>query len=182
MSKLASASFSVVSIAFIITSIIFTFLGSYAFLVPPATLVEYNQAVDLVSSINFLFNNILLNPQPHLLLTFFIWGLSLFLVSLQLDKMEQAFLLPLLAIVLTILLSFLVSIFGVLGNALIFSDYSSLIALSDEFESFLNSVLSNNIQNLIILYIGLTIPSVVGYKIADTYLVEYIEEESEKII
>jgi len=182
MSKLTSASFSVVSIAFIITSIVFTFLGSYEFLVPPETFMEYTQMLDPVSSISFLLNDILLNPQPHIMLTFLIWGVSIFLVSLQLEKIEQVFLLPLFAIGLTIFLSFLVSVIGVISNALIFSNFSSLITLSDSFENFLKTVLNNNIQNLILLYIELMIPSVIGFKVADTYLVEYIEEEPEKLL
>ncbi|MGQ4833418.1 MAG: hypothetical protein ACP6IS_05970 [Candidatus Asgardarchaeia archaeon] len=171
MPKAISAGFSVVTMAFIYTWMGFTFLINFRFLIPEDIAIEYKLKTTIISQINFIFGEILLNYDNHILFTILIWGATAFIVGLGLEKVSQIITTSIFALFFAGLLHTIIMLTSVyLELPLIIGSPEKLIAI---FQIVINDLKPILLPHLTVIILG----SGLGYKISERLLA--IEEEEE---
>ena len=172
MSKSISAAFSIVSMSFVYTWMLFTFLQGFEFLVPPEIAIAYRLRTTVISQMAFIFGEILLNYGNHSILTAAMWFATSFIVGFNLENKSQVFLTAFFAL-------FFVGFFHTL---IVFTDvYLNIPEVFRSPEKILNiaMMIINDVRPILIPhFIIITIGSGFGFGLSEKLLA--IEEETEE--
>ncbi len=171
MPKTISAGFSIVTMAVMYTWMGFTFLINFRLLIPEEIALEYKLKTTILSQINFIFGEMLLNYDNHVLFTILIWAATAFIVGLGLEKPSQIILTAIFALIFA----------GILHTFITFT--SLYVSLSSKLQS--PSIIISILQTIVADIQPILLPHLIviilggglGFKISERILAIKEEEE-----